>query len=73
MFGEYIKKYRIENGLTQADLATRLAVSQNAISHYEKGTRHPPISRLAPIAKALGVPVSALVSEAAPEQKERLT
>lgn len=73
MLGAFLKKYRIENGLTQACLADRLDLSQNSISQYEKGTRHPPISRLAPIAKALGVPVSALVSEATPEQKERLT
>ena len=72
MLGTYLKQYRVENGMTQAELAGILSISQNAIS-YEKGTRHPPISRLAPIAKALGVPVSALVSEAAPKQKERLT
>lgn len=63
MFGEYLKRYRTENSLTQADLAARLSVSQNAISQYEKGTRHPPISRLAPMAAKLGVPVSALVSD----------
>lgn len=63
MVGEYLKQYRIEHGLTQADLAARLSVSQNAISQYEKGTRHPPISRLSTIAKTLGVPISALVSE----------
>ena len=68
MLGTYLKQYRVENGMTQAELAGILSISQ-----YEKGTRHPPISRLAPIAKALGVPVSALVSEAAPKQKERLT
>ena len=63
MISADIKKYRLENGLTQADLAARLSVSQNAISQYEKGTRQPPISRLAPIAEKLGVPVSALVSD----------
>ena len=63
MISAYLKNYRLENGLTQADLAARLSVSQNAISQYEKGTRQPPISRLAPIAEKLGVPVSALVSD----------
>lgn len=63
MLSTFLKKYRMDNGLTQADLAARLSVSQNAISQYEKGTRHPPISRLAPIAEKLGVPVSALVSD----------
>ena len=65
-FGICLKQYRIEHGLTQVELAALLRVSQNAISQYEKGTRTPPISRLARIAKALGVPVSALVSDSEP-------
>lgn len=63
MFGEYLKQYRINNGLTQADLAVRLSVSQNAISQYEAGKRHPPISRISHIAKALGCSVGDLVSD----------
>lgn len=62
MFGEYLRQYRIDNGLTQADLAGKLSVSQNAISQYEAGKRHPPISRIAHIAKVLGCSVSDLVS-----------
>lgn len=61
MFGEYLKQYRIEKGMTQAELAGKLSVSQNAISQYEAGKRHPPISRIAHIAKALGCSVSELV------------
>lgn len=63
MLGEYLKKYRIENGLTQADLAGKLSISQNAISQYENGKRCPPISRIAKIAKVLGCSVGDIVSD----------
>ena len=63
MLGEYLRRYRIENGLTQADLAEKLRVSQNAISQYETGKRCPPIPRIANIAKTLGCSVSEIVSD----------
>lgn len=63
MFGKYLRQYRIDNGLTQADLAGKLSVSQNAISQYETGKRCPPISRIANIAKVLGCSVSDIVSD----------
>ena len=63
MLGEYLRKYRIDNGLTQADLAGKLSLSQNAISQYETGKRCPPISRIANIAKVLGCSVSDIVSD----------
>lgn len=63
MLGKYLKQYRIKNGLTQADLAEKLSVSQNAISQYETGKRCPPISRIANIAKTLGCSVSDIVSD----------
>jgi len=63
MLGEYLKQYRAINGMTQADLAVKLSVSQNAISQYETGKRCPPISRIANIAKILGCSVSQIVSD----------
>lgn len=53
----------MENGLTQADLAKKLSVSQNAISQYETGKRCPSISRIAKIAKTLDCSVSDIVSD----------
>ncbi|WP_312615065.1 helix-turn-helix transcriptional regulator [Oscillibacter sp.] len=63
MLGEYLKQYRTINGMTQADLAVKLSVSQNAISQYETGKRCPPISRIANISKILGCSVSQIVSD----------
>lgn len=63
MLGRQLKKYRFENGMTQADLAKRLAVSQNTVSQYEAGKRTPPVKRIAEIAETLGVPVSDILSD----------
>lgn len=63
MIGEYLKKYRIQHGLTQAELAEKLDMSQNAVSQYERGTRTPPISRIAGIAEILGCSLSDIVSD----------
>lgn len=41
MFGERLRQLRKEKGLTQADLAKLLGVSQQAIGNYESGVRQP--------------------------------
>lgn len=40
-------------GLTQADLAKKVGVRQNAISNYEQGIRYPRLDELEHIAEAL--------------------
>lgn len=40
-FGSRLKKIRIENHLSQANLAAELGVSTNAISQYETDKRFP--------------------------------
>lgn len=63
MLGSFLKKYRLANGLTQADLAIKLSVSQNSISQYESGKRNPSVKRLADIAKVLNCSMNDIVSE----------
>lgn len=41
MFNENLKRLRISRGLTQAQLADKLALSVSAISMYEQGRRKP--------------------------------
>lgn len=36
--GKRIKQLRIENGLSQKELAERVGVAQNTLAQYEKGT-----------------------------------
>lgn len=45
--GSLIKEMRIKNGLTQAQLAQRLCVSDKAVSKWETGKGYPDISLLA--------------------------
>jgi transcriptional regulator with XRE-family HTH domain len=56
-FGEHVQKRREELGLNQSDLAQRVGVGQSSVCDWEKGRRPAPRPKLAPLAKALRVPV----------------
>ena len=60
MIAEQIKRYRMECGLTQQQMATKLHFAQNTISNYENGKRTPRVDRLVRIAALLGVTVNDL-------------
>ena len=40
-FGEKLRKYRTEKGLTQAELAKKAGLGLNTISNYESGKTYP--------------------------------
>ena len=63
MISDFLKRYRAENGLTQAELAEKLSISQNTVSQYENGKRNPPIASVSGFAKTLGVAVADLVQQ----------
>lgn len=63
MISEKIKKYRLDNGLTQEELAKALDSSQNTISNYENGIRTPTVKKLIAIATLFGCSVSDLTEE----------
>lgn len=48
-----IKAARLERGLTQGELATRLGVSQGTISFWENGTETPTVEHLIVLALEL--------------------
>ena len=60
--GATIKKLREQKRLTQAELAELLAVSDKAISKWETGRGYPDITLLEPLAQALGVSITELIS-----------
>ena len=60
--GAAIKALRERKGLTQKQLAERVLVSDKAVSKWETGKGLPDISLLEPLARALGVSVSELLS-----------
>jgi transcriptional regulator with XRE-family HTH domain len=56
-----VKRLRKQRDLTQAALAKRVGVHRIYVAQIEAGTKTPSLSTLAKLAKALGVPVTALL------------
>lgn len=61
--GARIAQLRKDQGITQAQLAATLGVSQQTITAYEVGRRRIQVSALPVIAQALGASVEALVAD----------
>ena len=57
-----IKRLRLERGLTLADLADKVGLSEGHMSRVEAGTRGLRFAKLDRLARALGVPVTDLVA-----------
>lgn len=53
-FGKRVRKFRLEVGLSQEDLAHEAASNRTYISDVERGRRNPSIVVAERIAKALG-------------------
>lgn len=64
--GGRIKKYRLEKGLTQKELAQKCGMFDSAIRRYELGTQNPKKETIERIATALEIPSTALLLPAAP-------
>ena len=60
-FGAFLVQCRHEKGMTQAQLAEQLHVTDKAVSRWERGVGFPDIQSLAPLAEALDVRVDELV------------
>ncbi len=60
--GAMIKRLRENRGMTQQQLAGKLAVSDKAVSRWETGRGYPDISLIEPLAGALGVSIIELFS-----------
>lgn len=58
--GENIRRYRKLRGMTQAQLADTVGLTEGAVRHYESGIRAVKPELLESIAGALGVSVNAL-------------
>ena len=60
--GMLIAAKRKEKGMTQRELAEKLHISNKAVSRWETGAGFPDVSLLEPLAEALGVTVTELLS-----------
>lgn len=68
IFGEYLKSLRIDRKLTLRQLEEQTQISNGYLSQVERGERNPPTMKiLVKLAKALGVPLSALSDKAEDE------
>ena len=61
--GRRIAAARRAAGLTQAELAAKLAWPRDTLIHYEHGRRAIAVDRLAVIAAALGIPPATLLMD----------
>lgn len=59
-----VKGRRLQLGLTLRTLADKSGVSSSMISDIERGTKSPTVSTLSALARAMGVPMAALIDEA---------
>ena len=71
-FSDYLKHYRVLNGMTQEDLAKRLETTKQVISNYENGKHTPKIDVAFKIASKLGVPLESMLGVEAPSLEEEL-
>jgi transcriptional regulator with XRE-family HTH domain len=61
--GERVREHRRHRGLTQEALAEALDLSVAYVSLIERGGRNPPYTTVVAIARALGVPMSRIVTD----------
>lgn len=63
-FGEHIRELRKERGITSYEMATRLGISRNTLTNWERGEKEPhSVEILEEMAKVLNVPLEILLTE----------
>ncbi len=65
-FAQTLRGLRMQQGLTQPQLAQRLGVSRSTVSMYERGEREPDFATLSRIADLFGVDADQLLGRTAP-------
>lgn len=69
-FGEFLYALRKEKGMTQAELAKALGVTNKAVSKWETGEAMPETALLLPISRIFGVTVDELLAGKRAESEE---
>src|SRR5947207_12928110 len=69
--GQKLRALRLDRGLSQGALAGEIGVTFQQLQKYEKGANRVSAGRLARIAAALGVPVTAFYDAAARRKSDR--
>jgi len=63
IFGEVLRRYRSERGITQEELAFQAGVDRTFVYRLEHGVRQPTITTLIGMSRALGVSAMDLVGD----------
>ena len=58
-----IKTFRERRGISQAELARLLSVSQQTVSGWERGAKNPRLEKLPSLANLLGCSIADLITE----------
>lgn len=66
LVGDRIRFFRLQQGLSQNDVALKLGISYQQLHKYESGANSVSASRLADIARLLQIPIEALFDEVPP-------
>ena len=69
-FGAFLAGLRKQKGMTQKELASRLFVSDKAVSKWERGLSIPDVTLLEPLAEQLEVTVTELLRARRMEEEE---
>jgi transcriptional regulator with XRE-family HTH domain len=69
--GQKLRALRLDGGLSQSELGQRIGVTFQQLQKYEKGVNRVSAGRLARIAAALGVPVTAFYGASARRRHDR--
>lgn len=72
MFSENLKKYRLNQKLSKAELARKLNLQYTTYDNYERGTGEPKLNKLIEIANTLNVSIDDLVGRTPTDEDERL-
>ena len=69
-FGETLRKYRMEKGISQQELAQKMFVDRSSVTRWESGTRLPDAVMISCIADCLDLDVSLLLKPAGYENEK---
>ncbi len=62
-FGKRIRELRKERGITNYEMATKLGISRNTLTNWERGIKEPhAVEILEEMAKILKVPIKSILS-----------
>ena len=71
-FGKFIAACRMDNHMTQKELAQKLQVTDKAVSRWERGKGFPDISFLVPLSEALNISVPEMMKSERDDTKREV-